>query len=72
MAKPFIDESYNGIRTSMDAEQVANTVDTSVGSRLAVVMFEAGLLSGKEFLKVVQPRSLNGEIRERGEHDHDV
>lgn len=72
MPKPFIDESYNGIKTAMDADEVANTVDTCAGSRLAVIMYEADMISGEEFLKVIRPRSFNGEIRVRGGHDYGV
>lgn len=53
----------------MDPEEVAWTVDKDAGVRLALVMYENGMLTEEQFLEVLRPAST---IRVRGEWDTDV
>lgn len=66
--KPFINESYNGNKTAMDPNEVAWTVDKDAGVRLALIMYENGMLTEEQFLEVLRPAST---IRIRGEYDGD-
>lgn len=59
----FVNESYNGNRRLMTAEEVANTIDDSVGVRVTVKLHELGLIDDESFLRIIRPHSYNGEIR---------
>lgn len=70
--KPFIREAFNGIMTAMDAEQIANQIDESPATRLAVVLFNKGVIDGTEFLNIIHPSRTFYEYRVRGEFDIDI
>ena len=61
--RPFVDESYNGNKTLMTAEEVARTIDDSVGARVTVKLHDLGLIDDESFLRIIRPHSYNGQIR---------